>query len=260
MEHVRALIADDEPLARDRLRAMLRAEATVELVAECKSGPEAIANIREQTPDVAFLDLQMPGCDGLAVVAEIAPAQRPAVVFVTAHDRYAVDAFKVGAVDYLLKPFDRERLQTALRRATEHLRARHAGTLEKRIEKILANAPPPTPLARRSERFAVKLKGRIVFVAPEDIGRIEAADNYVILHLHNRERVMVRESLSAMEERLGADRFARVNRSTLVPVAQIKELKGTTYGDYTVILRDGSRVPLSRGLRGQFEKFAADGL
>src|SRR5690349_20353948 len=123
MERMRTLIADDEPLARDRLRGMLGQEAEVELIGECASGPEAIAAIRAQTPDLVFLDLQMPGCDGLEVAEHMSAEKRPVIIFVMAHDRYAVEAFKVGAVDYLLKPFDRERLHAALRRAAEQLRA-----------------------------------------------------------------------------------------------------------------------------------------
>lgn len=252
---MRAMIVDDETLARDRLRGMLRSEASIEIVGECASGPEAVDMIREARPDVVFLDLQMPGCDGIAVATQFAPEQRPAIVFVTAHDRYAVDAFKVGAIDYLLKPFDRERLQVALRRVAEDLRSRRAGPLAARLEKLLSTTAGPE---RVSPRFAVKQKGRVVFVSPDEIRRVEAADNYVVLHLQNGERLMFRESLSAMEERLGTERFVRVNRSTLVHLNQIRELKGTAYGDYIVVLRDGTGVPLSRNLRGRFDHFLSN--
>lgn len=248
---MRVLIADDELLARERLRALLGLEPKIEIVAECTNGPEAIAAIHRESPDVVFLDLQMPGCDGLAVAAELPPDRRPAVVFVTAHDQYAVDAFRLGAVDYLLKPFDRDRLQAALLRVDQFVRARQAGKLATHIEEILDRA---RPAPRGPERIAVRLRGRVVFIAPEEISRVEAADNYVILHLVNGERHMLREALGAMESRLGTGRFTRVNRSTLVQLEQIRELKSNLYGDYTVILRNGARIPLSRSLRGKLEK------
>jgi two-component system LytT family response regulator len=254
---MRTLIADDEPLARDRLRAMLRAEPAVELIGECVNGPETVAAIRAQRPDLVLLDLQMPGCDGLAVVAELSAEDRPAVVFVTAHDRHAVDAFRVGAVDYLMKPFDRERLQTALHRAASHCEARRANDLAARLEKLLADRNVAT--SPRSERFAVKSRGRVVFVEPEQLVRVESADNYVILHLVDGDRMMLRESLGAMEGRLGTDRFVRVNRSTIVALDHIKELRGTTWGDYAVILRDGTKLPLSRSFRGRMETLGGVG-
>jgi two-component system, LytTR family, response regulator len=253
MERIRTIIADDEPLARDRLRAMLRSEPAVDLVTECSSGPETIAALREHRPDAAFLDLQMPGCDGFAVLAELSEEERPATVLVTAHEHYAVDAFKVGVVDYLLKPFDRERLHAALQRVEEHLSARRTGPLEARLEKLLAGSAVP---ARRPERIVVKQKGRVVFVEPKDIQYVEAADNYVILHLISGGRLMLRESLGAMEERLGSEKFARANRSTLVQLNQVRELRSNTFGDYAVILRNGSRLPLSRNLRDSFEQAA----
>jgi two-component system LytT family response regulator len=245
---MRVLIADDEPLARSRLRAMLRQEPAVEIIGECATGPDAIAVIRAEAPDAVFLDLQMPGCDGLTVAAEQPVENRPVIVFVTGHDRHAVDAFRLGATDYLLKPFDQERLRAALQRIGEHLRARQAGAIESKIETMLARS---SNAARGPARFAVKLRGRVVFLVPEDICRVEAADNYVILHLVTGERHMLRESLQAVEERLGAGRFARVNRSTLVQLEQIRELRSNAYGDHTVILRNGTRVPLSRKLRGK---------
>lgn len=256
MSRVRTLIVDDEPLARDRIRVFLRDEPVVDIVGESSNGPDAIVAIRQHRPDLVFLDVDMPGCDGFAVVAALLPEERPAVVFVTAHDRFAVDAFRIEAVDYLLKPFDRERIRAALQLVIERRRVLRADDLHARVEKLLEDS---TAVPRKPERFAVRSKGRIVFVAPGDIVRVESADNCVFLHLRNHERVMLRESLSAIEKRLGTDEFARVNRSTLVPLAQIKELRGTIYGDYTVILRDGTRVPLSRSLRGRFEKFTTGG-
>lgn len=247
MTKLRILIVDDEPLARDRVRALLKSEPDAEIIGECGSGEEAVTAIRRDPPDVVFLDMQMPGGTGLEVVASMPEAGRPAVVFVTAHDKFAVDAFEVQAVDYLMKPFDRERFAQAFRRAQEHLRARRAGELDQRLETLLAaTAPAPRP----AERLAVKTDGRLVFVKPDDIIWVEAADNYAILHLRD-DRLMLRETLSALESRLGTTTFARVNRSAIVHLDQIKELQPTFHGDYVVILRNGTKLPLSRSLRGQ---------
>lgn len=242
---LRALIVDDEPLARDRLRGFLAGEPDVAIVGECGDGPAAIATIRRETPDVVFLDLQMPGCDGLKVVADLPEANRPAVVFATAHEQFAVDAFELEAVDYLLKPFDRERLRQALRRVRSHLQ-RRAGIVE--------TASDGAPV----DRVAVKADGRLVFLSPLEVVRVEAADNYVILHLLTG-RLMVRETMAAIESRLGSRLFARVNRSALVQLAQIREIQPAQHGDYSVVLRDGTRLPLSRSLRGQLDKFLPGG-
>ncbi len=252
MPPLRVLIVDDEPLARERLRGWLRAEAGVEIVGECGSGPEAIAVLRRTPLDLVLLDVEMPGCDGFHVLAELPPGSRPAVIFVTAHERFALDAFEVQAIDYLLKPFDRERFQTALRRAEEYIRVRRTGKLEDRLESLLADAP-----GRKPERLTVKADGRLVFLKPDDIVWVEAADNYIILHLVSGQ-LMLRDTLTAIEERLGPASFARVSRSALVNLDQIKELQPTFHGDYVVVLRNGTKVPLSRSLRGQFGRFTGD--
>jgi two-component system LytT family response regulator len=251
---LRTLIVDDEPLARDRLRALLGRISAIAVLGECGNGPDAIAAIRRDRPDIVFLDVQMPGCDGLQVVAEIEARERPAVVFVTAHDKFAVDAFAVQAVDYLLKPFDLDRLQTAVQRASDHLQARRAGELGARLEALLAGSPAAE---KKPERLTVKADGRVVFLKPEEIMWVEAADNYVVLHLASNERLMVRETLSAIEERLGTARFARVNRSAIVNLHDVKELQPTLHGVYAVVLRDGTKVALSRSLRGRLDQFMA---
>ena len=255
MTKLRTLLADDEPLARERLRAMLTKDATLEIIGECGNGPDAIAAIRRDRPDVVFLDVQMPGCDGLQVVSELDAKERPVVIFVTAHDKFAVEAFTVQAVDYLLKPFDLERLQTAIQRAIEHLRVRRAGELGARLESLLAGVPAAE---RKTERLTVKTDGRVVFLRTEEIVWVEAADNYVVIHQASGERVMVRETLSALEERLGTSAFTRVNRSAIVNLDQVKELTPTFHGDYMVLLRDGTKVPLSRSLRGKLGTFIVD--
>jgi len=245
------LIVDDEPLARERLRGMLRGEPTVELIGECGNGTDAIATLKSVPVDLIFLDMQMPGCDGLQVIAGLPEANRPAVIFATAHEQFALDAFDVQAVDYLLKPFDRERFQTALRRAQEFLRVKRGGDPGLRVEGGVAE---PLASAKKSERLAVKADGRLVFLKSEEIVWVEAADNYAVLHLATG-RLMLRETMSALEARLGTASFARVNRSAIVHLDQIKELQPGLHGDYTVLLRDGTRLPLSRNLRGKLDKF-----
>jgi len=254
---LRILVADDEPLARARLISLLPKDLSIELIGEYGSGTEAVEAIRRDKPDIAFLDMQMPGCDGLQVVAGLDPAERPAVVFVTAHDKFAVDAFGVRAVDYVLKPFDRERLEVALERAAEYVSSRRAGDLSARLEGALAGigaSPAPKP-----DRLAVKTDGRYVFLKYDEIVWVEAADNYVVIHTTNGERLMPRDTLSSVEARLGSQHFARVSRSALVRIDQVKELQPNSTGDYRILLRNGIRIPLSRGLRGRFEKFLVEG-
>lgn len=256
MTKLRLLIVDDEPLARERLRALLRGDSSIEIAGECANGAEALAAIEKDPPDVVFLDVQMPGANGLQVVNQLPPERRPAIVFATAHDRFAVDAFGVDAVDYLLKPFDRDRLKTALARAAEHVRQRRAGDLSARLESLLSDS---APAAKKTTRLAFKSEGRVVFLKPDEIVWVEAADNYILLHLADASRLIVRETLTAVEDRLGSTDFARVNRSALVRLDCVRELQPTFHGDYTVILRDGAtRLPLSRTQRGQFAKFIAD--
>lgn len=257
MSSLRTLIVDDEPLARDRLRGMLRQDATLEIIGECGNGPDAIEAIRRDRPDLVFLDVQMPGCDGLKVVASLDAKARPAVVFVTAHESFAVDAFAVDAVDYLLKPFDLERLQAAIRRAREHVRAARVGALGAQLESLLTGKPAATD--RRPDRITVKADGRVVFLKPEELVWVEAADNYIVMHLASGERLVVRETLSSLEERIGTASFARVNRSAVVNLHQVRELQPTLHGDYSVILRDGTKVPLSRSLRGSIDRFMSGG-
>lgn len=253
---LRILVADDEPLARARLLALLPKDVSIEIIGEYANGTEAAEAIRRDKPDIVFLDMQMPGCDGLGVVAGLAPGDSPAVVFVTAHDKFAVDAFGVRAVDYVLKPFDAKRLETALERAAEYVNARRAGSLGDRIEHLLASAGAPNPPSR--ERLAVKTDGRFVFLKFDEIVWLEAADNYVVIHAIPDQRLITRDTLSSIEERLGSKQFTRVNRSAVVRIDQVKELQPTSQGDYKILLRDGTRLPLSRGMRGRFEEFLMD--
>jgi two-component system LytT family response regulator len=257
MAKIRALIIDDEPLARERLRMLLAAEPTVEIIGQCGDGLEAVKVIQRDSPDLIFLDIEMPGCDGLQVLSDLAPDRRPAVIFVTAHERFALEAFNVRAVDYLLKPFDRERFHVALTRAAEFIRVQRTGELSQRIENMITDAPAGP--ARKAERLAIKTDGKVVFLRPDEIEWIEAADNYVILHLADR-KLMTRETLSGLESQLGTAQFARINRSVLVHLDQVKELQPAFHGDYVVVLRNGTKLPLSRAFRGQLGRFITGSL
>ena len=243
--NVRVLIVDDEPLARERLHKLLAAEPEVTIVGQCANGREAVDAIVEHAPDLVFLDVQMPELDGFGVLSELDPARVPVAVFVTAHDQFALKAFEVHAVDYLLKPFDKERFQTALKRARERIAQKRPGELDQRLAALLAEFKPD---AGAPERLAVKSSGRVVFVKTSDVDWIEAADNYVNLHVGN-ESHLHRETLTALAERLPPKKFVRISRSTIVNVDRIKELQPLFHGEYAVILRNGKTLTLSRSYR-----------
>ena len=246
---MRTLIVDDEPLARERLRKLLEAEADVEIIGECGDGREAAAAILRDQPDLVFLDIQMPELDGFGVVETIRTARTPEIVFVTAFNQHALRAFEVHALDYLLKPFDRERFRLALERARTRLAQARSGELSQRLTALLAEMrPEPKP----ADRLAVKTGGRVLFVKTTDIEWIEAADNYVTLHL-GPESHMLRETMTALEARLAPAQFMRISRSTIVNVERIKELQPMFHGDYVVILRNGTRLSLSRGYRDKLQ-------
>jgi two-component system LytT family response regulator len=250
---IRTLIVDDEPLARQRLRRLLEADPDIVVVAESGDGAQAVADVQEHQPDLVFLDVQMPALDGFgvlqAVTARLAGSALPVVIFVTAHDRYALKAFEVHALDYLLKPFDKDRFAAALARAKTHIRQEGAAALQGRLHLLLQNLP-----IRRAgvERLIVKSGARVAFIRTAEIDWIEAAGNYVRLHVGNDDHLL-REPLSAIEKKLDPARFVRVHRSSIVNLDSIRELQPAFHGDYVIILRDGTEVPLSRGCREKLE-------
>jgi two-component system LytT family response regulator len=248
---VRTIVIDDEPLARERLLKLLRAEPEIEVVGEAKNGREAVTLIREHKPALAFLDVQMPELDGFGALAELAENERPAVVFVTAYDKFALKAFEVHAIDYLLKPFDKERFQTALRRALEHLSHKQPAQIHEQLSALLQELRPAAPT--QADRLAVKGDGRVVFVKINDIDWVEAADNYVSLHA-GKDSHMLRETMTNIEQRLPKEKFIRISRSTIVNAERIKELQPLFHGEYAVILRDGTKLTLSRGHRDKLQQ------
>ena len=239
----RALIVDDEPLARLRLRALLAQENDVVVIGECADGAAAIAEIEGLRPDVVFLDVQMPELDGFDVIEAVGPSRMPLVVFVTAYDQYALDAFRVRALDYLLKPFEDERFRDTLARARARLEeTRQRGAPDSRLEALVADI---AATRRHVQRLVVRSGGRVFFLRVDDLDWIEAADNYVRLHV-GRASHLLRETLKQLEQRLDPERFVRIHRSAIVNLDRIQELEPWFHGEYIVILRDGTRLRASR--------------
>lgn len=236
---LRVLIADDEPAALTGLARRLADVADVEIVRRCANGIEALEGIRDSTPDAAFLDVAMPGLSGVEVVRALAPSERPHIVFVTAFDQFAVQAFDLYAVDYLLKPFDRERLRETVARLRE--RRERGPRRDDGLDGLLRAAPP-------SDRLVVKDGERVVVIPTQDIDWCVADDNYVWIHAGAR-RHLVRMTMRRLEEQLPRAAFARIHRSTIVNVARVRECAPMGGGEYRVTLVDGVRLVLSRGYR-----------
>jgi two-component system, LytTR family, response regulator len=245
---IRTLIVDDEPLARDRVRRFLRDERDIQIIGECGNGQEAIKAIREQRPDLVFLDIQMPEKTGFDVVRALDPEETPTVIFVTAYDRYALQAFEVHALDYLLKPFNRDRMHRAVKRARDHIDRRGLMGLDERLAALIADLRGEK---KYLDRLVVKAVGRVFFLKADEIDWIEAAGNYVKLH-SGRESHMIRETMNGIEAKLDPDKFLRIHRSTVVNIDRIKELQPMFSGDYAVLLKDGTELALSRHYRERF--------
>lgn len=239
---MRVLIVEDEPPARRKLRRFLEVDRDVGLVDEARNGDEAVEAMRRSVYDVVFLDVQMPGRSGLDVLAELGDGVPPVVIFVTAHDRYAVRAFEVRALDYLLKPFDEERFRAALERAKRQL---DLGRTQELKEAIRSLTEEEKRRGNRVDRLMVKESGRVFFVKVEDITWLEAASNYVQVHL-GRESHLVRESFEALLARLDPSRFVRVHRSYAVNLDHVREMYPWSHGDYRIVLDDGTEVKMSR--------------
>ncbi len=255
---LRVLIVDDEPLARERLRDLLAREEDVEIVGECADGKAAIETIDAERPDLVFLDVQMPELDGFDVLEAIEPGAMPTVIFVTAYDEYAVRAFEVNALDYVLKPFDKERFKAALDRARQDSgrTAVNGSELDRRVEKLLEELEDRR---KRLERIVVKSGGRVFFLRTEDVDWIEAAGNYVELHVGS-ESHLLRETMNKLESRLDPTLFLRIHRRLIVNVERIRQLEGVSHGEYVVVLKDGTRLGSSRGYREGVQKLLETGV
>lgn len=233
---IRTLIVDDEPLARSSIATLLRGDPQIEILGECGSGTEALGEIRLTRPDLLFLDVQMPECDGFDVLEMVGNDVPPAVIFVTAHDQYALRAFDTGALDYLLKPFDNARFELALARAKQRVRDTSRGEETR-----------PSP-----ERIVIKSAGEVCFLKTRDIDWIEAADYYACLHVGPRSHLL-RRSLQDLETELDPEVFCRVHRSSIVNLERVRSLKLREDGEHEVDLETGARIRMSRRYRKEFE-------
>jgi two-component system LytT family response regulator len=244
MTKIRTLVVDDEPIARARMVALLRSESDVEVVGECSNGRQAQSVIESTSPDLVFLDIQMPELDGLNLARSVQSRGTPAVVFVTAYDEYALRAFEVHALDYLLKPFSAERFRSALGHAREHLSSRRP------VVGIPPRASEPYREERvvRRGRLMVKAGGRIQFIRIAEIDWCEASGNYVRVHVGPQEH-LIRETMAHLESQLDSQQFVRIHRSAIVNVDRIQEMHSSFNGEYVVVLRTGIRLTLSRGYR-----------
>jgi two-component system LytT family response regulator len=236
-----AIIADDEPLARERIRSVLQDEPDVEIVAECADGAQALKETQKRQPDLLFLDVQMPRLNGFEVLEALSPGPMPVVIFTTAHDEHAIRAFEFSALDYLLKPFTEARFKMSLQKA----RARLAKS-SREADRDLKAGQPHAPIAG-SGRIFVRSSERILFLKPGEIDRVEAAGNYVVLH-SGKEQHIIRETISAMEARLAPAGFMRISRSAIVNLACIREIQPAGSGRYSLLLKNGTRLDMTSSL------------
>jgi two-component system LytT family response regulator len=252
MAKIRALIVDDEALARERIRTLLEDDAEIEIAGERADGREALAAIKAEAPDLLFLDVQMPEMNGFDVLAALAAedVRLPVVIFVTAYDQYALNAFDVHALDYLLKPFDRERFQKALQRAKAQIEHERKGDLGQQLLSLLADLKPEP---KTLERLVIKASGRVFFLRADEIDWIESAGNYVRLHV-GRDAHLLRETMNILEAKLNPTKFLRVHRSSIVNVERIKELHPLFRGEYVIVLRDGTRLTSGRAYRNRLQE------
>lgn len=241
---LKAIIVDDEPLARERIRTLLAAEPDVQLLAECANGPEAVAAVRQNPPDLLFLDIQMPEMDGFAVLRAIG-SPLPIVIFTTAFDEHAVKAFEAQALDYLLKPFKPARFRAALARAREQRAKRQPEDVTRQLLTLLeSRQESPAYLTR----IAVRERERVRFVKTNEIDWLEASGNYVILHA-GRENHVLRDTLTALDAQLSPREFLRLSRSAIVNLDRVQQVEPTFNDEHVVVLTDGTRLTLTRGLR-----------
>jgi len=246
------MIVDDEPLARRRILSLLKSDSTFEVVAECADGASGVRAITEHKPDLIFLDVQMPGTDGFGVLEEVAPVHLPAIIFVTAFDQYAVRAFDEHAVDYLLKPFKRDRFVESLARAKDSILRRNPPDDEGKLLALLRR------IGGDRGRFVIRTDGKMVFLRTSEVEWIEAAANYVRVHVGQRVYT-VREKISDFEQTLSPDKFVRIHRSVIVNLDAIAEIQSCGSGEYIVVLRGGTELPMGRTYREALDRLVKKG-
>jgi len=250
MKTIRTVVVDDERLARQKVRTLLAADPEIEIVGECANGIETIAAIRKQKPDLVLLDVEMPGANGFEVLHSLRGDRLPVVIFITAHDEYAVRAFEVEAVDYVMKPFDRRRFNDALRRAKRHM-SDGGDDSEARVLRLLERMLKSKAL----DQFVVKARDRMFFVGVNDVDWIEAEGKYIRLHVNGGAH-LVRESIGDVESRLDPRKFLRIHRATIVNVKRIHEMHRGFGGAMFVVLRDGTKLTMSRRYRTRIREVA----
>ncbi|HEV2750333.1 MAG TPA: LytTR family DNA-binding domain-containing protein [Gemmatimonadales bacterium] len=252
MRPIRTLIVDDEPAARDGMRQLLAADPEIVLTGECANGREATAAIRDTSPDLVFLDVQMPELDGFGVLREVGVERAPAVVFVTAFDQYALRAFDVHAIDYLLKPFTDDRFRQSLDRAKQQVRQAQLGDLSRKLAALLDHDGAASARPRYLDRLVVKSGGKVTLLPVGEIEWIDAEGDYVRIHV-GKTWHLLRETMKSLEDQLDGARFVRIHRSTIVNLEKVKELQPFFRGEYVVVLHNGTTLKLSRGYRDNLE-------
>jgi len=253
---IRTLIVDDEPLARALLRSFLADDAQIEIIGECGDGYTAVEMIESAAPDLVFLDIQMPDLDGFGVLRALDPAAIPNIAFVTAYDQFALQAFDVHAIDYLLKPFDRERFQRTLDRAKQQIALQKREDVQASLLRILSEQ---SARLQPLKRILVKSGDKSFFVRPEEISWIEAQGNYVALHV-GAQSFLLRQTVSTLEKQLDPAKFQRIERSTIVNLDAIREMHPAGRGEYEIVLKDGVALKLSHTYRESFLRFASGAL
>jgi two-component system LytT family response regulator len=267
-QKIRVMLVDDEPLAIRGLKVRLQEFPEIEVIGECANGREAVKDIKAKSPDLVFLDIQMPGLDGFGVVRALIGAPAPLIVFVTAYDKYAIDAFESNALDYLVKPVEEERLKDAIHRAREAIKTRAAASRESRLVELLASLsdedrdqikeliqdPSWTNKDRYSERLSFKDGSKVVMLGADDIDWIDAAGDYMCIHAAGKTHI-IRETMKTLQQRLDPARFQRIHRSAIVNVKKVKELHPHSNGEYFVILENGSELKLSRSYKDVVARF-----
>lgn len=254
---MRVVIADDEPLAREKLRLMLTAESGVSILAECRNGTEILDALNTHQPDLLMLDVQMPELDGFAVLNQVPPESLPIIIFTTAFDRHAVRAFEANALDYLLKPFDQERLHQAVNRArAELVKAKDREATHRILNFLSQNANWQSPSGRR---LVIRSGGRVIFLGLDEIDYVEAAANYVKINV-GKQSYLLRKGIGEIAEKLDPALFVRIHRSAIVNVRRIKELQPVNSGEYIVVLKDGKELSCSRGYRAGLQELVETSL
>lgn len=249
---IRTIVVDDEPLACKRLVKLLNEEEDVEVVEVCANGKEAIDEINEQDPDLVFLDIQMPEINGFEVLQHIESDRVPAIIFVTAYDEYALKAFEVHALDYLMKPFNKARFRDSLQRAKNSIKSNGNTEVGEKIENLLEYLNPEQDSL---SRILIKTSSRYFFLKADEIDWIESAGNYVRIH-SGKNNYLIRETMINMEKKLDDDKFFRIHRSTIINVEKVKELEQWFHGDYQVIMYNDEKLTMSRNYKDLLERFS----